>query len=55
MLHDVVTLADLFARVPVLDIAHSRAHARRDFERVALLEPVLAAAKARYLAAVPHG
>ena len=54
-MHDVVKLADLFARVQVLDIEHSRAHARRDFDRVALLEPVLAAAKARYLAAVPHG
>ena len=54
-MYDVVKLADLFARVQVRDIEHSRAHARRDFDRVALLEPVLAAAKARYLAAVPHG
>ena len=54
-MHDVIKLADMQARISVLEIEHSRASARRDFDRVALLEPLLAAAKARYLSAVAHG
>ena len=55
VLVDHVMLATLFATVQVLEIEVSRAFAHRDFKRMSEIEPLLAASKRRYLAAVPHG